>query len=170
MAATSKRVELTWWSAGKTVEQIIRDATCSVLCVRGQSIGEHQWKRPRFHHILLLAELDGQRNELLRQIMPWVERFQGMLHVFPLQGRALRKSSEQTAVRELCQLKDSPANVLFFSDPKNRMQNLVTFVRETTVDLIVMTPRTREAFSNRLVSDIFIRLLRLAKCPILLLR
>lgn len=170
LAATSKRVELTWWSAGKTVEQIIREARCSVFCVRGQRITDKDWKRPHFHHILLLAELDGARHELMQRVMPWVERFQSMLHVFPLHSGRLRESGAQTAVRELCQLEHGPANVLFFADPKNRMENLLNFISETPVDLIVMTPRAREAFSNRLVSDIFIKLLRLSKCPILLLR
>ena len=170
MAVTSQRVELTWWSAGRTVEQVIERAPCSVLCLRGRPIKEKDWQRPRFHHIALLTDLGPQRETLIERVIPWVKRFNSILHIFPLQhGRSVR-SGEQEALRELCQITKINANVLLFPEPKNRMQNLLTFVEETPVDLIVMTPRTRSEFSNRLVSDIFVRLLRLAKCPVLLLR
>lgn len=170
LAATSKRVELTWWSAGKTVEAIIRDAGCSVLCVRGKRIYPKDWKRPHFRHVLLLAEMEDGGAELMQRMMPWVERFQSVLHVFPLLSGKLKESAEQTALRELCQLDGQRANVLLFAEPKNRMENLLSFVADTPVDLIVMSPRTRARFSNRLVSDIFIQLLRRADCPVLLLR
>ncbi len=169
LSATSKRVELTWWSAGKTVEQIIRDAQCSVLCVRGKRVDLKNWKRPRFRHVLLLAEMDGEGATLLNRVLPWTERFQSVLHVFPLLSEK-KESGEQTALRELCQIEKAHTNVLFFSEPKNRMQNLLNFVADTPVDLIVMTPRTRAKFSNRLLSDIFIQILRRASCPVLLLR
>jgi len=170
LAATSKRVELTWWSAGKTVEGIIREAECSVLCVRGKRVYPKDWKRPRFRHVLLLAEMADGGAALLARVMPLIERFQSVLHVFPLLSGKLKESAEQTALRELCQLDGRRANVLLFSEPKNRMENLLTFVAETPVDLIVMSPTTRKKFSNRLVSDIFIQLLRRANCPVLLLR
>jgi nucleotide-binding universal stress UspA family protein len=170
LAATSKRIELTWWSAGKTVEKLIRDATCSVFCVRGKRIGERDWKRPHFRHVLLLTGLEGQMSPLLQRVLPLVDRFQSVLHVFPLHGDRLKSSGEREALRQLCQIEGTNANVLFFTEPKNRMQNLLNFLRETPVELIVMTPDTRAEFSNRLVSDILIQLLRLARCPVLLLR
>jgi nucleotide-binding universal stress UspA family protein len=170
LAATSKRIELTWWSAGPTVERLIREAPCSVFCIRGKPTRERDWKRPRVRHVLLLAGLDDQAPVLLKRMMPWVDRFQSVLHVFPLQGSRLRESGQRAALRELCQIEGVHPNVLFFSEPKNRMQNLLNFIAETPVDLIAMAPETRADFSNRLISDIFIQLLRLAKCPILLLR
>jgi nucleotide-binding universal stress UspA family protein len=170
MAATSQRSDLTWWSAGKTVERVIERAPCSVLCLRGRSIKEKEWKRPVFRHVALLTELGEQRAALIERVIPLVKRFHSALHIFPMQSGHHAESGEQTALRELCQLQDVNTNVLLFSDPKNRMQNLMSFVNETSVDLIVMTPRTRARFSNRLVSDIFVRLIRLAKCPVLLLR
>jgi nucleotide-binding universal stress UspA family protein len=170
MAATSQRVDLTWWSAGKTIERVIQDAPCSVLCLRGKPLKEKDWKRPAFRHIALLTHLGPQQQVLMDGIAPWVKRFHSILHVFPLQNGRRAGSGEKDALRELCQIQDIRTNVLLFADPKNRMQNLLTFVEETPVDLIVMTPRTRSEFSNRLISDIFVRLLRLAKCPILLLR
>lgn len=170
MAATSQRVDLTWWSAGKTVEQVIERAPCSVLCLRGQPIKEKDWKRPRFRHIALLTELGPQREALIERVIPWVKRFNSVLHIFPVQRGRGSKSGEQAAWGELSQLGDIDANVLSFQEPKNRMQNLLSFVNDTPVDLIVMTPRTRAEFSNRLVSDVLVRLLRMAKCPVLLLR
>jgi len=170
MAATSQRADLTWWSAGKTVESVIEHAPCSVLCLRGQPIKEKDWKRPVFRHIALLTELGPQREALIERVIPWVNRFNSILHIFPMESGRHTESGEQTALRELCQLQDINANVLLFSDPKNRMQNLINFVNETSVDLIVITPRTRARFSNFLVSDIFVRLMRMAKCPVLLVR
>ena len=170
MAATSQRVDLTWWSAGKTVERVIAAAPCSVLCLRGQPVKEKDWKRPVFRHIALLTDLGAQRVALMDRVMPWVKRFNSVLHIFPMQSGHHAESAEQTALRELCQVNEVNTNVLLFSEPKNRMQNLLSFLNDTPVDLIVMTPRTRAQFSNRLVSDILVRLLRMAKCPVLLLR
>jgi nucleotide-binding universal stress UspA family protein len=169
LSATSKRVELTWWSAGKTVEKIIRDADCSVLCVRGKRLDVRNWKRPRFRHVLLLAEMNDGGAALVNRVLPWTERFQSVLHVFPLLSEK-QESGEQAALRELCQIEKVHTNVLLFSEPKNRMQNLLSFVADTPVDMIVMTPRTRAKFSNRLISDIFIQILRRTTCPVLLLR
>ena len=163
-------MDLTWWSAGKTLERVIENAPCSVLCMRGQPIKEKSWKRPVFQHIVLLTQLGAQQEILMERVAPWVKRFNSMLHIFPMQSRRHTESGEQTALRELCQIKNPNTNVLLFSDPKSQMQNLLSFVEETPADLIVMTPRTRAEFSNRLTSDIFVRLLRLAKCPVLLLR
>ena len=170
LAATSSRIELTWWSAGKTVEKLIRDAPCSVFCLRGKRLAERDWKRPRFRHVLVLSGLEGQMPALLQRVMPLTDRFQSVLHVFPLHGDRLKSSGEREALRQLCQIEGASPNVLLFAEPKNRMQNLLNFLRDTPVELIVMTPDTRAAFSNRLVSDILIQLLRLARCPVLLLR
>jgi len=170
IAATSQRSDLTWWSVGKTVERVIERAPCSVLCMRGQPIREKDWKRPVFDHVALLTELGTQHEALIQRITPWVKRFRSTLHIFPMQSGRRAETAEQTALRELCQLQDLTANVLLFSEPKNRMQNLLDFVSDTPVQLIVMTPRSRARFSNRLVSDILVRLIRMAKCPVLLLR
>jgi hypothetical protein len=93
-----------------------------------------------------------------------------MLHIFPMLSGEITESGEQTALRELCQIETVRTNVLLFSKPENRMRNLLNFITETPVDLIMMTPRTRARFSNRLISDIFVRLLRVTDTPILLLR
>jgi nucleotide-binding universal stress UspA family protein len=138
--------------------------------VRGRPIKEKEWKRPVFRHVALVTDLGPQWQALMERLIPWVKRFHSTLHIFPMQSARHSASGEQAALRELCQLQDINANVLLFSDPKNRMQNLTNFVNETPLDLIVMTPRIRTQFSNRLVSDVLVRLLRIAKCPVLLLR
>jgi len=102
--------------------------------------------------------------------MPKIERFNSRLHIFPLTSSNLKETGEQSALRELCQLDALRTNVLLFSKPRNRIQNLLNFIGETPIDLVVMTPRTRAAFSNRLITDIFVRLLRVTASPILLLR
>ena len=170
LAATNDGVNLAWWSAGRTIERIVKDAPCSVLCLRGRPSKEKDWKRPRFRHVLLLAELNPHGISPVAKLMPWIERFNSMLHIFPLTSSNFKETGEQSALRELCQLDAVRTNVLLFSKPQNRIQNLLNFISETPIDLIVMTPRTRAAFSNRLITDIFVRLLRVTPSPILLLR
>jgi nucleotide-binding universal stress UspA family protein len=170
LAATNDGVNLAWWSAGRTIERIVKDAPCSVLCLRGRPSKEKDWKRPRFRHVLLLAELSPHGISPVAKLMPWIERFNSMLHIFPLTSSNFKETGEQSALRELCQLDAVRTNVLLFSKPQNRIQNLLNFISETPIDLIVMTPRTRAAFSNRLITDIFVRLLRVTPSPILLLR
>jgi nucleotide-binding universal stress UspA family protein len=170
MAATTDGVNLAWWSAGDILEKIVKKAACSVLCMRGRPVKDKDWKRPRFRHILLLTELAPGDSSPLAKVLPWVQRFNSMLHIFPMLSGEDAESGEQTALRELCQLDAVRTNVLLFSKPENRMNNLLNFVGETPIDLIVMTPRTRARFSNRLISDIFVRLLRVTDSPILLLR
>ena len=57
-----------------------------------------------------------------------------------------------------------------FKDPRQRTENLRRFIAETPIDLILMTPRVRVRFSNRLFSDIFVKLLSTTDVPVLFLR
>jgi len=91
-----------------------------------------------------------------------------MLHIFPLGD--LEKPTEQATLRNLYQQHGSNANVLMFKEPKNRTENLTKFIADTKVDMILMSPRTRAKFSNRLFNDIFVHLLRTTDVPVLLLR
>jgi nucleotide-binding universal stress UspA family protein len=168
MAAKKVGNSLAWWSAGSTIESVIAKAPCSVLCVRGRAEKEDDWKRPRFRHLLLLTEVTATGTVPLNKVMPWVRRFNSMLHIFPLGD--LKHDTEQSTLRDLCQQDEVRTNVLLFAKPGNRTENLLKFIAETPVDLIVMTPRTRAKFSNRLLSDIFVRLLRATDVPVLLLR
>jgi nucleotide-binding universal stress UspA family protein len=157
-----------WWSAGKTVETIIEKAPCSVLCVRGRNLKEHQWERPRFRHILLLTELTTGSSTPMDKVLPWVQRFNAMLHVFPLGD--LSRNGDKEALRDLCHTDEVRTNVLMFNQPSHRTENLLKFIASTPVDLIIMTPRTRQKFTPRLFSDVFVRLLRMTDVPVLLLR
>jgi len=124
--------------------------------------------RPQFRHLLLLTELTSTGSVPLTKVMPWVQRFNSMLHVFPLGD--MRKHAEQASIRELCHHDEVRANVVVFAKPTKRTENLLHFIADTPVDLILMTPRTRARFSNRLISDVFVRLLRATDVPVLLLR
>ena len=157
-----------WWSAGKTVETIIERASCSILCVRGRAVREEDWQRPRFRHFLLLTELTPGGTVPLVKVMPLVQRFNAMLHVFPLGN--LEKTADQDALRTLYQQHGTNADVLMFKEPNNRIENLTKFIASTEVDMILMTPRTRAKFSNRFFKDIFVHLLRTTDVPVLLLR
>ncbi|MCG3149514.1 MAG: hypothetical protein PCFJNLEI_02977 [Verrucomicrobiae bacterium] len=168
MSAIRAGSNFAWWSAGDIVETVIERAPCSVLCVRGRDLNESEWTRPRLRHMLLLTELTEGRNVPLIKVMPWVHRFNSMLHIFPI-GDA-RGNGEQNALRELCHNDEVHTNVLLFEKPRNRTENLLRFIADTPVDLIIMTPRTREKFSSRLFNDVFVRLLRVTDVPVLLLR
>jgi nucleotide-binding universal stress UspA family protein len=168
MAAVQAGAKFAWWSAGDTVEAVIEKAPCSVLCVRGRALKEEQWTRPRFRHLLLLTELTPTGEVPLSKVMPWVQRFNSMLHIFPLGD--FGSDGEQSAIRELCHQDEVRTNVLLFAKPGNQTGNLLKFIADTPVDLIVMTQRIRSKFSNRLLSDVFVRLLRATDAPVLLLR
>jgi len=157
-----------WWSAGNIVETVIERSPCSVLCVRGRDLKESEWQRPRLRHMLLLTELTEGRNVPLTKVMPWVHRFNSMLHIFPIGD--ISKNGEQDTLRELCHNEEVRTNVLLFEKPRNRTENLLRFIADTPVDMIIMTPRTRERFSSRLFNDVFVRLLRVTDVPVLLLR
>lgn len=170
MASTHDGVALSWWSAGRIIEQVIKHAPCSVLCMRGRSIKEKDWKRPRYKHILLLVELGPQGAEPLLRILPLVHTFNSMLHIFPLLSKRTQEPSEDNPLREVAQLNSSQTNVLLFADPTRRMRNLLDFVRKNPIDLIAMAPRTRAQFSKWIVSDILVKLLGVTDSPVLLLR
>ena len=157
-----------WWSAGKTVETIIEKAPCSVLCAGGRNTQSEQWNRPHFRNILLLTELTANSTVPLAKVMPWVQRFNAMLHVFPLGD--LDHPAEQKTLRELYNQNSNSTNVLMFKEPKNRTENLMKCIRQEPIDLIVMTPRVRVRFANRLFHDVFVHLLRSTNVPILILR
>ena len=157
-----------WWSAGKTVETIIENAPCSVLCVRGCDTPPERWQRPHFRHVLLLTEFTATGAVPLRKVLPWIQRFNAMLHVFPLGD--LDHPTEQQTLRELHEQNAAATNVLMFKEPKNRTENLMQFIQQTPVDLIMMTSRVRARFTNRLFHDVFVHLLRATDVPILLLR
>jgi nucleotide-binding universal stress UspA family protein len=169
LATNNNGVNLAWWSVGKIVESIIARAPCHVLCIRGRPIKDKDWKRPRFQHILLLTELGPAGTESLLKVLPWAHKLNSMLHIFPLvTGRI--KSSENSSLRDAAQRNPARTNVLLFADPTKRMKNLLSFVEKTPIDLIMMAPRTRAKFSNRLLNDILGKLLRVTDSPVLLLR
>lgn len=168
MATVKAGSHLAWWSAGKTIESVIEKAPCSVLCVRGRPLKEEEWTRPRFRHLLLLTRLTPKGEVPLTDVMPWVQRFNSMLHIFPLGNKA--GDGDNDALRDLCHQDEMRTNVLLFAKPGNRMQNLLNFIGDTPVDLIVMSQRVRSKFSNRLFSDVFVRLLRATDVPVLLSR
>ena len=157
-----------WWSAGKIVETIIEKAPCPVLCVRGRDLHPEKWERPRLRNLLFLTELTSDGSNPLAKVMPWVQRFNAMLHVFPIGD--LEKPAEQTALQDLARQNETSTNILMFKEPRRRTENLRKFIATTPVDLIIMTPRVRVRFSNRLFSDIFVKLLSTTDVPVLLLR
>ncbi|MEI6083476.1 MAG: universal stress protein [Verrucomicrobiota bacterium] len=168
LSAINAGASFAWWSAGATVETIIEKAPCSVLCVRGRAVKEADWQRPRLRHMLLLTELTKGRTVPLTKVMPWVHRFNSMLHIFPIGD--IRGNGEQDTLRELCYNDEVRTNVLLFEKPRNRTENLLRFIADTPVDMIIMTQRTRASFSSRIFSDVFVRLLRMTDVPVLLLR
>lgn len=170
MAANNDGVNLAWWSVGKIVESIIAHAPCHVLCIRGRPVKDKDWKRPRFKHILLLTELGPAGAAPLVKVFPWADKLNSMLHIFPLVTSRTKPSSGNNPLPEVARLHAAKTNVLLFADPAKRMRNLLSFVEKTPIDLIVMAPRTRVKFSNRLLNDILVKLLRVTDSPVLLLR
>lgn len=170
MASSNNGSGLAWWSAGRYIDKIIKSAPCSVLCMRGRSIKEKDWKRPRFKHILLLVELSPHGATPLVKILPLVQKFNSMLHIFPLLHSQKVRPGEEASLHEVSKLDSSHTNVLLFADPEKRTRNLLNFVNKTPIDLIAMTPRTRAEFSTPLFSDILVRLLKVTESPVLLLR
>ena len=168
LSAIRPGTDFAWWSAGKIVETIIEKAPCSVLCVRGRDQRPEQWQRPQFRHLLLLTELTPGGAVSLAKVIPWVHRFNAMLHVFPLGD--LQAPAEQASLSSLYQQNCDSTDILMFKEPRQRTENLRQFIANTQVDLILMTPRVRVRFSNRLFNDIFVQLLRTTNVPILLLR
>ena len=170
MASTSARVNYAWWSAGRSIEQVLKTAPCSVLCLRGRDIKETAWQRPRFQNILWLGEIEPNDAEPFLKILPFVHKFNSILHVFPLMTGTSRLDQSEHPLREVAQLNAGKTNVLLFAEPKNRMQNLLSFVKRTPPDLIAMAPRTRTQFASWLVSDVLVKLLAATECPVLMMR
>lgn len=171
MASNINGVNLAWWSVGNIIESIIANVPCHVLCVRGRPVKSKDWKRPRFKHILSLTELGPDGAGRFVKVLPLVHKFNSMLHIFPLvTGRLKPVPDGDNPMREVAQLNGGQTNVLLFADPAKRVRNLLTFVEKTPIDLIVMSPSTREKFSNRLLNDILVKLLRVTDSPVLLLR
>jgi hypothetical protein len=170
MAARQEGPNLAWWSAGSTIERIVTKAPCSVLVVRGRSVKPENWQRPRFRHILLLTEFTAGGEAAVAKVLPWVQRFESMLHIFPLVSRRPTPAGAGNTLRKLGEIDSVQTNVLLFAKPDSRMRNLFAFMADQPVDLIAMAPQTRATFSPRIISDLFVRLLRGTDKPILLLR
>ena len=168
MAVIRPGANFAWWSAGKITETIIEKAPCSVLCVRGRDLRQEKWLRPRLQNLLLLTELSPSGTVPLVKVIPWVQRFNAMLHVFPVGN--LDKPADQTTLHNLHEQISANTNILMFKDPGQRTENLRKFIAKTPIDLILMTPRVRARFSNRLFSDIFVKLLSTTDVPVLFLR
>jgi nucleotide-binding universal stress UspA family protein len=170
MASNNGGVNLAWWSVGSVIESIIASVPSHVLCVRGRSVKDKDWKRPRFKHILMLAEIGPAGAEPFLKVLPWVHKFNSMLHIFPLVTGRAKPSLGENPLREVAEINPAQTNILLFAKPDKRLQNLLDFVKKTPVDLIVMAPSTRAKFSNRLVNDVLVKLLRATDSPVLLLR
>ena len=170
MASNNDGVNLAWWSVGSIIESIIASTSCHVLCVRGRPIKDKDWKRPRFKHVLSLTELGSAGAETFLKILPLVQKFNSMLHVFPLVTGRTGSSPEDHPLRKVAEISPAQTNILLFARPDKRLRNLLDFVKKTPIDLIVMAPRTRAKFSNRLVNDVLVKLLRVTDSPVLLLR
>jgi hypothetical protein len=104
------------------------------------------------------------------KVFPWADKLNSMLHIFPLVTGRARPSSANNPLPEVARLHAARTNVLLFADPAKRMRNLLGFVERTPIDLIVLAPRTRAKFSNRLLNDILGKLLKATDSPVLLLR
>jgi nucleotide-binding universal stress UspA family protein len=171
VASKNDGVNLAWWSVGNIIESIIEEVPCHVLCIRGRPVKDKDWKRPRFKHILTLTGLDPEGAKQFLKLLPLVHKFNSMLHVFPLVTSRMKSSPEKdNPMREVAQLNAAQTNILLFADPAKRVRNLLDFVKKTPIDLIVMAPSTREKFSNRLLNDVLVKLLRVTDSPVLLLR
>ena len=170
MAATNNGVNLAWWSAGRILEKIVKEAPCSVFCMRGRPVKDKDWKRPRFKHILMLADMGPDGAEPFLKVLPWVHKFNSMLHIFPLMKGRAKTSAAENPLREVARINPTQTNVLLFANPDKRMRNLLNFVEKTPIDLIVMAASTRARFSNRLLNDILVKLLQVTDSPVLLLR
>jgi len=170
VASKKDGLNLAWWSVGNIIESIIASVPCHVLCVRGRPVKDKDWKRPRFKHILSLTELGPDVAQRFSKLLPLVHKFNSMLHVFPLVTGRAKSSRDDNPLREVAHLNAAQTNVLLFADPAKRVRNLLDFVEKTPIDLIVMAPGTREKFSNRLLNDVLVKLLRVTDSPVLLLR
>ena len=136
--------------------------------MRARDIKEEAWERPRLRHFLLLTELTKGHTVPMAKVMPWVSRFNAMLHVFPIGD--IKGADAQETLRNLCHNSEVRTNVLLFEKPRNKTENLLRFIADTPVDMLLMTSKTRERFSSRLFNDILVRLLRVTDVPVLLLK
>jgi nucleotide-binding universal stress UspA family protein len=170
MASNNGGMNLAWWSVGSIIESIIAGTPCHVLCIRGRPIKDKDWKRPRFKHVLSLTEWGAAGTETFLKVLPLVHKFNSVLHVFPLVASGAQSSSQDHPLRQVAETRHAQTNILLFARPDKRLRNLLDFVKKTPIDLIVMAPRTRAKFSNRLVSDVLVKLLRVTDSPVLLLR
>jgi len=170
MASKSNGVNLAWWSVGSVIESIMANVPSHMLCVRGRPVKDKDWKRPRFKHILMLADMGPAGAEPFLKVLPWVHKFNSMLHIFPLVTGRAKPSLAENPLREVAQMNPAQTNILLFAKPDKRMHNLLNFVEKTDIDLIVMAASTRAKFSNRLLNDILVKLLQVTDSPVLLLR
>lgn len=168
-ATTPGTRSLKSWLRGTTADKFLRQAPCSILCMRGRSIKQKDWRRPRFKHILLLTELDARGAAPLLKALPFAHAFNSMLHIFPMLLADSNPSPEANPLREIAKINPQQTNVLLFADPTHQRRNLMQFLRRNQVDLIIMPPRARRELSVPFFSDIVDRLLEETESPILLL-
>jgi nucleotide-binding universal stress UspA family protein len=152
MATTFRERKFPKWIVGKITERVLKKAPCPVYFLRGKSLKETSWKRPRYRNLLLL----GDTQPLLPHAQPWLETFKSALHVFPLQPES----------------PDLPptAKLISVSATERRLPQLLAVIKQTPIDLIITTRQGRSQFSNRLRSDVFVELMRAVDCPILMIR
>jgi nucleotide-binding universal stress UspA family protein len=171
MATTpNTRSKLTGWLNGGMTARILKEARCSVLCLRGHPVKEKDWVRPRFKHILLLTELGARGAAPLLKALPWAHTFNSMLHIFPLLLDDSEPSPDANPLREIAKINPAQTNVLLFANPNRRTRNLMDFVKRTTVDLIIVPPRARRELSTPFFRDIVQELLNETQSPVLVLR
>ncbi|NQU12130.1 universal stress protein [bacterium] len=158
------------WLSGHITEAVVENASCAVLCLRGQPVRPADWKRPRFRHVLLLLEVSTDGVGTLLNVLPLVQTFNSMLHIFPLFRRRRSLATTADPLRKVVELGAARANLLLFANPARRSRNLMEFMRRTPVDLIAFSPRVRRLMSTPLLSDLLERLLETSRSPVLILR
>lgn len=169
MAVTSREHKFPW-RAGKIIDRVLKRAECSVLALRSQPLKENAWKRPRFCHVLLIEEPGEPPDPVLTKLLPWLQLFNSTLHVFPLRDGKPNETAEAKTLQALTPAGGAPPHLVPIGSGEKRLPKLLAVVKETPIDLIVMPPRIRGAFSNRLFNDVFVQLLRATDSPVLFLR
>jgi nucleotide-binding universal stress UspA family protein len=166
MSNTAEGVNFAWWSLGKTADRVVKDAPCSVLVMRGVPDSPSEWKRPQFRHILLPLLIDDDAPKLMERLMPWVETFDSMLHVYPIG----EPEKHPIPLPKIIESISDRADVMMFADSSRRSQNLLAFLVNNKIDLVALAPKTRAALSGYLLDDIVSRILRLTTSPVLVIR
>ena len=138
--------------------------------MRGKPLQVKQWLRPRYRHVLLLADLRKSETLPLQSITPFIDKFQSILHVYPLMSLWGENEPASQFLDQVSQLDPDRTNVLMFARSRKRVGNVLNFLESTPIDLIAMTHDVRIALSGPLMRDILSRLLHATESPILLIR